>query len=207
MLARSVPDPLGAATARAQREATPTFNVPLFRSLLERLDVERRAVVLDLGSAKPTTIRLLSQFRCRLDIADLDSTALQSPPEDEVGNGFVAALLPEPSGEPTDLVLCWDYLDYCHPTILTRLMEGVAERCRDGALVHALLSYADSVMQPAPGCFSPIDEGRLCDESEDKATRPAPRYSAEELRLLLPRFRVERACLLRNGMQEYLFSV
>ena len=47
------------------------LNAPLFRSLVERLQEGERAVILDLGPAQPATISLFSQFRCRLDIADI----------------------------------------------------------------------------------------------------------------------------------------
>jgi len=64
-------DPLGAGTARTQRETPTTVNAPLFRSLIERLAEDQRWVVLDLGAARPQIIALLNRCRCRLDIADL----------------------------------------------------------------------------------------------------------------------------------------
>ena len=39
------------------------------------------------------------------------------------------------------------------------------------------------------------------------AVRMAPRYTPEDLAHCLPRYRVERARLLRNGMQEFLFRL
>jgi hypothetical protein len=38
-------------------------------------------------------------------------------------------------------------------------------------------------------------------------TRNAPRYTPEDLSQCMPRYSVERARLLRNGMQEYLFRL
>ena len=56
-------DPLGAATARVQRETPTTGNAPLFRSLIERLAEDQRWVVLDLGAARPQIIALLNRRR------------------------------------------------------------------------------------------------------------------------------------------------
>ena len=47
------------------------LNAPLFHYVIERMHAGDRWVVLDLGTARTETIAVMSQFRCRLDIADL----------------------------------------------------------------------------------------------------------------------------------------
>jgi len=206
MRAHSVSDPLGAATARVQFETPRTVNVPLFRSLIEVLDQDRRWVVLDLGPARPQTVALLGRFRCRLDIADLMLADSLADTDDRVLAGELAAQLGAiQHPEPTDIALCWDFLNYLEPGQITTLMRSVAARCRPGALVHALIVYSDRLMQQCPAQLVPIDEGRLFNRSTAKPERIAPRYSPEELCNCMPGFSVERARLLTNGMQEYLF--
>lgn len=209
MRAHSVSDPLGAATARAQHETPSTINVPLFRSLIETFAEDRRWVVLDLGRARPQTIALLSRFRCRLDIADLGDTAEAWEGRGESVQCAEPALALEgiQSREPTDVVFCWDFLNYLEPAALTTLMASIAARCRSGALVHALIVYSDRQMQQSPGQFAPIDEGRLLNLSTAKPERTAPRYSHEDLRLCMPGYATERVRLLANGMEEYLFRL
>ena len=59
------------AGGRGESATAEPLNAPLFRSLVERLQEGERAVILDLGPAQPATISLFSNFRCRLDIADI----------------------------------------------------------------------------------------------------------------------------------------
>ncbi len=208
MWARSSSDPLGAATARAQFEAPATVNAPLLQSLISKLAEDRRWIILDLGAARPQTIELMNRFRCRLDIADLADTldTLNAAGDSDELSERAEALLPKRHAEPTDVVLCWDFLNYLERGVLSALMERVAARCRPGAFVHALIVYSER-MQPEPGQFAPVDDGHLLNLSRAKLERIAPRYSAEDLHACLPDYTVERVRLLGNGMQEYLLRV
>ena len=199
--------PLGAAAARAEPETSAIVNVSLFRTLVQSLGEDRRWVVMDLGAVRSQTIELLNQYRCRLDIADLaDGIEALSKSDDPARFADdVAALLPAHSGEPTDVVFCWDFLNYMERDVLTALMAVIAARCRPGAQLHALIAYSQPLMQQRPGQFVPVDEGHIKDLSLAEPTRTAPRYSTEDLRSCLPDFSVERVRLLGNGMQEYLF--
>ena len=186
-----------------------TINVPLFRSLIQALAEDRRWVVLDLGAARPQTIALLSRYRCRLDIADLGDAA-----ETRAGQGESVhwaesglSLRGIRSPEPTDIVFCWDFLNYLEPDQLTTLMASIATRCGSGALVHALIVYSDRRMQQWPGQWVPIDDGSLLNLSTAPPERRAPRYSHEDLRSSMPTYAIERVRLLANGMQEYLFRL
>src|SRR5690606_34794488 len=95
------------------------IGAPLFRSLLEEFREGGRSVVLDLGPACPETVALLSQFRCRLDIADLaqgldEFNAIEEAEPAQLG-ATAEALLPLRRPEATDVVLCWDLLNYLRP--------------------------------------------------------------------------------------------
>jgi len=206
--------PLGAATARAEVEAPATINAPLLESLFRMLEDEqdRRWVVLDLGAARPQVISTLSQYRCRLDIANLgEGLGTLSRPNEATDSDStelvdrVNALLPPGSSEPTDITLCWDYLNYLDRDALTSLMANIAERSRPGAFVHALIVYSENLMNAEPGKFVPVAEGCLMSEATSAPSLAAPRYSTEDMNLCLPDFSIERARLLNNGMQEYLF--
>ena len=197
----------GAATARAEFDAPAAINAPLFRSLIQMLEEDRRWVVLDLGAARPQTIGLLNRYRCRLDVADIASgiKSLSVASDSIVLGDRINALVPTCHTERTDITLCWDFLNYFERDALTVLMANIAARSRPGAFVHALIVYSDKVMQDQPGQFVPVDEGHLLNASTAKPSRIAPRYSTEDLRLCLPDFSIERVRLLGNGMQEYLF--
>jgi predicted TPR repeat methyltransferase len=120
----------GAAGPGESVNAEP-LNAPLFRSLMERLEEGERAVILDLGPAQPATVSLFSNFRCRLEIADIAEGLSSLDEEDETPEALrnkAESLLPERRDEPTDLVLCWDLLNYLNPPALKALMTCVAER-------------------------------------------------------------------------------
>ena len=210
MRAHSVTEPLGASMARAHFDAPREFGVPLFRSLIDNLNEDRRWVILDLGAARPQTVELFSRFRCRLEIADLADTVTASG----VGAGdpvrftdLSEALHANPGNEPVDIAFCWDFLNYLIPEQMTELIKGIAARCRPDAFVHALIAYSDPLMPQWPGQFVPVDDGRLFNLSTAEPQCLAPHYSPEDLTSWMPGVTIERVRLLTNGMQEYLFRL
>jgi len=204
-------EPHGSVTRTASSGAAPGdgLSAPLFHSLVDRLGDGGRFVVLDLAAARPATVRLLSQFRCRYEIAELADAvdSLNAEEDPRRLRALAEAALPERRREPTDIVLCWDLLNYLNRPALTAVMESVATRCRTGTLVHALVYYSARRMPERPSSFLPLDEQRLEIVAPDAAQRDAPRYSPEDLAACMPRYAVDRARLLRNGMQEFLFRL
>ncbi len=185
------------------------LNAPLFHSLIQRLEGGGRWIVLDLGAARSDTIRTFGRFRCRLDIVDLADglSALRDETDPRVLRQRVEALLPRRGLEATDVVLCWDLINYLSAPALTAVMESIAVRCKSGALAHGLVYYSMRTMPQQPGCFVPLDDNRLINKAASGPERPAPRYSPEDLARSMPRYTVERGRLLRNGMQEFLFRL
>jgi hypothetical protein len=182
-------------------------NAPLFRRLVETLSDERRSVVLDLGSACPELVALLTPFRCRLEIADVAGglADLDAEPDPALLRDKVEALLPPGGNEPLDIVLCWDLLNYLQRPALAALMAAIGARMRPGAFAHALIVYSSTRMSQRPGNFSPLPDGRLIETASTQAQRDAPRYSSDDLRQTLRGFTAESVMLLKNGMQEFLF--
>jgi hypothetical protein len=185
------------------------FNAPLFKSIMERLNSSQRWVVLELGAARARTVSLLSQYRCRLDVADLiDGVDRLNAEHDPANLQHIAeAMLPLRRSESTDAVLCWDILNYLEPPALTALMTCVAERARPGTLVHTLIVYSEPHMARLPGQFSLTEDHSLVDTAISRADLPAPRYSPSDLTDRMPGYSIDRAMLLGNGMQEILFRL
>ena len=184
-------------------------NAPLLRRLMEPLGQDRRFVVLDLGAARGETVALLTPFRCRLEIADLAPglEGLDQESDPATRRARVAALLPPPGQEPTDIVLCWDLLNYLQRPGLAALMQGVVARMRPGGFAHALIVYAGHTMPSRPSQFAPLPAGRFIQTPTTATQRTAPRYSPEDLSKCLGGLRTESAVLLRNGMQECWFRL
>ena len=86
-------------------------------------------------------------------------------------------------------------------------MTAIQDRARPGALVHALIYYADRNMPRSPARFIPTPEADLVNQSVAGDLVPAPRYSPEHLARAMRYFAIDRARLLSNGLQEFLFQL
>lgn len=157
-------------------------------------------------------LALLGRSRCRVEIADLAhfggidhlNTAEPGPALTDAAESLLPKRLPEDS---IDLVFCWDLPNYLTFHALSGLMSAIGRRARPGALAHALIFYADRDMKEHPGRFVPTADGELIDRSAPGAAIPAPRYSPEDLGKSMGGFLIDRARLLGNGMQEFLFRL
>jgi len=165
--------------------------------------------VIDLGSAHSATIRAFAEFRCRIEIVELADglDSLNGEIDPRRIRQRADALLPARGRELTDVVLCWDLINYLNQPALTAVMECIALRCKRGAFAHGLVYYTGKVMPERPSTFIPLDDQRIVQHVTPGRERPAPRYSPEDLARCMPRYTVERGRLLRNGMQEFLFKL
>lgn len=201
---------LSGPPAAVARGGTPeSLNAPLLHSLIQRLSSGGRWVVLDLGAAHSATIRAFGRCRCRIEIVELvDGLAdLNGEVDARRIRQRAEALLPPRRGEPVDMVLCWDLINYLNQPALTAVMDCIALRCKRGALAHGLVYYSAKAMPERPSTFLLVDDQHIVQRVSPGRDRPAPRYSPEDLARCMPRYNVERGRLLRNGMQEFLFKL
>ena len=205
---------MGRATARAPMEKPEALKAPLFRLLVEQLDGAGRRHILDLGAASTPMLSLLGRSRCRVEIADLasDDGIARMNVEETSGEELAAmaeSLLPAHHGDDDalDLVFCWDLPNYLKPKPLSALMNAIAARARRGALIHALIVYSERTMPERPGRFVPTDDVMLVNRGAAAKEIPASRYSPDDLRRIMGGFSIDRAMLLANGMQEFLFRL
>lgn len=168
-----------------------------------------RWVILDLGPAHAATIQYLNEFRCRLDIADMPAWLHRfNDDSEEIQPDDVAeSMLPAGGNEPTDVVFCWDLLNYLDRQALMAVTRRIAARARPGALVHSLIVYSSSRMPVSPTLYYPAQDDYLISTLATSEEREAPRYTPDDLARCMPGYRVERAMLLNNGMQEFLFRL
>lgn len=157
-------------------------------------------------------LSLLGQFRCRVEIADLAHFGgvdrLNAAEPGPAQARAAELLLPScRAGDAINLVFCWDLPNYLTLDALSALMAAIRERAAPGAVAHALIAYADREMPDTPGCFVPTPDGELLDLNPAAAMVAAPRYSPEELGKNMGGFVIDRARLLSNGMQEFLFRL
>ena len=157
-------------------------------------------------------LALLGQSRCRVEIADVAhfggiDRLNKAEPGPEL-TAVAESLLPNRLSEDAiDLVFCWDLPNYLTLDALSALMAAIGRRARPGALAHALIVYAEREMKDAPGRFVPTTDGELVDHGDPGKPIAAPRYSPEALGKNMGGFVIDRARLLVNGMQEFLFRL
>ena len=203
---------LGRARRQPPDAHLAALHAPLFQDLLGGLNETERHVVLDLGAASTEMLALLGQSRCRVEIADLAyfggidylNAAEPGPALVEEAESFLPKRCPH---DAIDLVLCWDLPNYLSLDALAALMRAIARRARPGALAHALIFYSERDMPQQAGRFVPTAEGDLIDRSVPGTAVAAPRYSPEHLGKNMGGFVIDRARLLSNGMQEFLFQL
>jgi len=188
------------------------LNAPLFRTLADELESAHHKVVLDLGAASTRMLALLGRSSCLVEIADLARCggidALNMDVSDSARDEIAESLLPERfTADPVDYIFCWDLPNYLHPPGLSALMRAIAYRARPGARAHALVAYSERNMAAAPGRFLPTEDDKLVNAAAPGGQVAAPRYSPEDLGRIMDDFEIDRARLLANGMQEFLFRM
>jgi len=200
------------ARIRTPPDTPAALHAPLFQNLVANLDESERHVVLDLGAASTEMLALLGRARCRVEISDLVhyggidrlNTAEPGPELFTTAESLLPGRLPD---DDVDIVFCWDLPNYLSLDALSALMSTIGERASPGALAHALIFYAAPDMRKHPGRFVPTADGELIDCSTTSTTVAAPRYSPEALGKHSGNFVIDRARLLSNGMQEFLFRL
>jgi len=177
-------------------------------ALFAGLVPESRMRVLDLGAAVGANVEFLARrFVSQLQVGDLyrslvAEAARFAGPESDLVEHFSRAL-PAPPGKRFDLVFAWDLLDYLTKPQIRALAEVLAERCRAGARLFAMVSIAKEIPQ-TPRTYLFHDAESLVYLDRPLRTRPGPRYRPAEIDGLTPGFTVDRTFLLRHGVQEYL---
>ncbi|MCK8514870.1 hypothetical protein M0534_00795 [Methylonatrum kenyense] len=189
---------------------TEAFPARLLQATIDSLEAGERRVILDLGGAQPGSLDLLSGFRCRYCIGDVldDLMRLDARQEPVSLDAVIDELLPASVFGNADLVLCWQLLDYLETPVLEALGRRLRHLLASGGLIHAITEYSASDMpDPMHPLFLDRDGAVRYASVRSGSRRPAPRHAPAELQKRLGGLQMERAVLLGNGMQEYLFRL
>jgi hypothetical protein len=155
--------------------------------------------VLDLGPARPENVAFFARLPCRLHVEDLYRTLAGRR-----GAGLPDDILQLPLETRLDAVLAWDLFDYLDADLLRALAPRLADLCRPGALLFALVSYLGTI--PDRPLDFRLGDGDLLLYGPSPRRRPGPRHAARELEKLLAGFQFQSSYLLRNGYQEFLLT-
>ncbi len=176
--------------------------------LVRRLGDGRRRRVLDLGPAIGGNVAFFAGLSCQVHIADLHQSLFppggpRVRPEPRAFEELLARDLPPP--EHFELILAWDLLNYLEPTHIVLLARRLEAFSRPGTTLLAMVSTRKEIPD-RPTRFEVHDPQHLRYGTDSSLLRPCPQYKEPELSRSMTAFEVESTFLLRNGVQEYLFS-
>lgn len=179
----------------------------LLPRVFERLPINKRLLILDVGAAIASTVNFLNQFKCRLSFCDLYAEDFVARPSavathEERVSQFRQALNLE-AGTKVDICLFWDLFSYLDGAGLRALMEALDSHIGRDTLGYSIgVHHADA---PLPFMQYGIERPSQVRQVYRAGiqSRVFPR-SQRDLHHLLGYFEIEKCCLLADGRVEYL---
>jgi len=166
--------------------------------VFEGLREDGTHAVLDLGPAVDSHLRLFGGYSRQVRFAGL----LPHPPEGAEWAEALQAIPPHP-GQPYDVVLAWNVLNYLNAGDRLLLIERLHELTSHRARLYVVVDVSEEPMLP-PLRHTLLALDRVCQQAVGV---PRPAYTgllpAQVERLLLP-FEVLHAFNLRTGLREYV---
>ena len=178
----------------------------LFPMLFERLRLNDRLIVLDMGPAMPSTVAFFNQFKCRLNFVDLYSADFVMSPIEEVNHKELVALfhgaINLPVGSRVDICLFWDFFTYLDAPTFRAFIEALDPYIDSGTRAHSL-----GVLNPRNGLpycqYGIHGMDRLCQTTMFGRQLPIYPHSQRDLNTMLGYFEVGKSRLMPDGRVEY----
>ncbi len=196
-----------------QRPTELEFNSPSVGILSKRFPGPGACQVLDLGAPANANIAFFSGSPCKFYLEDLyrffiaprEGRKSAADEDDDIAAAIAASLSYENTAR-FDLVLAWDLFSYMERAAIELLMARIGRSCRAGTLLF-LTVPTGAMIARAPARISMTRRGRLryCSAADGPSTLN-PRFPPTVLESMMPGFRLLHSFLLREEMQEFLFS-
>jgi hypothetical protein len=177
-------------------------------SLFERIDEERRLIVLNIGSALPETVEFFSDYRCRLYFIDLFAD-LPDLADRQDGAASPHTIFREalqfPQDTRFDLCLFWDLFNFLDREAIAALLDVLRPHLHTSSLAHGFAVHNLRTEQ----CGKVYGIGGL----DTISIRPRPAalpgykpYNQGQLEKVLDCFKVTRSVLLPDSRLELILS-
>lgn len=177
--------------------------------LSNALPNHRKSHILDLGAACGANIEYFCQLPCTIYVEDLYHCLQELPPRTEedrpLSRKDLGALLSHDRQVRFDAILGWDLFDYLEADVIKHLMSHLRERCHQGTLLFTLTSTRSEISQE-PGKYSIGENDQIAYEPLSPEVRDNPSYTPLAFEKMMPGFRLLHSFMLKNGLQEYVFS-
>ena len=184
---------------------------PLLFSLLKPKPDEQRLEILDIGAASNNSIEYLSQFYCKIFIANgmseltAISAALTETPQ-RLNRELIKVLqFYKKNPASLDVIFLWDIINYLDASILSCIINYLLPHTNKDTHLHAYIHTA-RLMPEIHGKYEILGDEKILTDNASALTRKCPAYYQDALNKLLYPFKVKRSVLHTNGMQEYLFA-
>jgi hypothetical protein len=159
--------------------------------------------VLDLGRPCESTVRFFSQFSRQVYCEDLSVSTVSSDPTKN--RNLFSDLLDGQEGAQFDLILTWDLFNYLTPNELKEFSEKIAPFTNSDTRIYSIIC-TKSEMPENPQYFRVHASGEIYYDVVSPVTVPCPRYTKLDVQRFLPNFNRARSYLLKNGMEEHIFT-
>jgi hypothetical protein len=180
----------------------------LLPTLFERIDEERRLIVLNIGPALPETVEFFSDYRCRLYFIDLfaDLPDLADPQDGAASpRTILREALQFPEDTRFDLCLFWDLFNFLDRETIAALQDVLRPHLHKSSLAHGFAVHNLRTEQ----CGKVYGIKHL----DTISIRPRPAvlpgykpYNQGQLEKILDCFKVTRSVLLADSRLELLLS-
>jgi len=189
-----------------------------FKIITEKLSIDEKKIILDLGRANSTNLDYFSEYHCKIYIENIFDTILENEknnsdlndeertPPDYNSMFYCDSKNLDSGHKGVDIIFCWELLNYIPREHIRSFIEALLKFSQPSTLFHAFIA-TQATMADVPLEYS--IKGDLTMERNTISTKriKAPRYNQFQLYKFMPEFKVIKSILHRNGMQEYLFSI
>ncbi|MDG2502134.1 MAG: hypothetical protein P8M77_07055 [Porticoccaceae bacterium] len=187
-------------------ELQATLPSNLFPMLFERLRLDERLVVLDMGPATASTVQFFNQFKCRLYFVDLYSADFVLNPKEDASHEELVAQFQRainlPAGTKIDICLFWDFFTYLDGPAFKAFIETIEPYIVSGTRAHSLGIL--NARNGLPYCEYGIHGmDRLRQTALVGDQPPIYPHSQRDLNILLGYFEVDKSRLMPDGRVEY----
>ena len=183
-----------------------THRSPGLKEALTGVPSDGSCRVLDLGPAVADNLDFVSTFASRVQIVDLfgggGQNAVAPAPDLERGMQALRDLVSSAGGS-FHVVLAWDVLAYLPSHRVDNLIGALAELCRPGARLHAIVPTT-GMMPAVPNRYRIVDAESLLYEPVTTDLTGAPELKPNTVDQLLEGFEIEHSFVLRHGVREYV---
>ncbi len=174
----------------------------------EHLRNRKQATVLDLGPPTKNKLAYFSGTHCRYYSNNFPDSFYGRLSYAAPANGFseldFREMMPGWESLEFDVIMAWDYFDHLSREALKLFVAQLAPRCKQHAFLHFLITQT-AHMPKTPALIDLGERDRIRYVSGTEVL-PAARHPAKVLEELMPGFSIRKLCLLRNGLQEHLFT-